>query len=171
MKSCVGCSSDEEVHSLDSPYGDDDDEFEEDYDDSEYMISDIVNVPYTERENLKYVQVLINDRIKKEMIFDTGASYTQITVNEANYLYNEKVLTADDILGTEKFGDANGDISVNMVVNLRRLELGDKLVVTDVKATVVENADAPLLLGQTVLKALPEYTIDNVNRVIKFKIK
>lgn len=132
---------------------------------------DIVDVSYTESCNLKIVQVLINDCISKEMIFDTGASYTQITKKEAIYLYNEKVLTADDIVGKERIYDANGNITVNTVVNLRKLVLGGKLIIANVQATVVENADAPLLLGQTVLKRLPQYTVDNTNKVIKFKIK
>ena len=123
MESCKGCSNtNDEVTELISPY-DEDDELE-----IELPDEDIVNVSYTEQSNLKIVQVLINDRINKEMIFDTGASYTQITVREANYLYNENVLTDDDILGTEKFGDANGNITVNMVVNLRKLVLGGKLI-------------------------------------------
>ena len=166
MQSCNGCSSNkDEVTPLISPYDEDDDIG------IEFPDEDIVDVVYTEQNNLKIVQVLINDRINKEMIFDTGASYTQITLKEAKYLYSEGVLTDDDILGTEKFGDANGNITVNMVVNLRKLILGGKLVITNVKATVVANGDAPLLLGQTVLKELPQYTVDNENKVIEFKIK
>lgn len=166
MESCNGCSSNkDEVTPLISPYDEEGDM------EVELPDADVVDVSYTEQSNLKIVQVLINDRINKEMIFDTGASYTQITLKEANYLYSEKVLTNDDILGAEKFGDANGNITVNMVVNLRKLVLGGKLIITNVKATVVENADAPLLLGQTVLKELPQYTVDNENKVIKFKIK
>lgn len=166
MESCNGCSTNkDEVTNLISPYDEDDDL------EVELPNADIVDVSYTEQSNLKIVQVLINDRINKEMIFDTGASYTQITLKEANYLYSEKVLTDDDIIGSEKFGDANGNITVNMVVNLKKLVLGGKLIINNVRATVVENADAPLLLGQTVLKELPQYTVDNENMVIKFKIK
>ena len=166
MTSCNGCSSQKEEATVPiSPYDDEDDFSIELPDD------DIVDVSYTESSNLKIIQVLINDRINKEMIFDTGASYTQITLKEAQYLYTEGVLTNDDILGTEKFGDANGNITVNMVVNLRKLVLGGKLVITNVKATVVQNGGAPLLLGQTVLKELPQYAVDNENKVIRFKIK
>lgn len=165
MESCNGCSTNkEEATPLLSPY--DEDDF-----DVELPDADVVDVAYTEQSNLKIVQVLINDRINKDMIFDTGASYTQITLKEAQYLYSEGVLTDDDILGTEKFGDANGNITVNMVVNLHRLILGGKLIISNVKATVVKNGEAPLLLGQTVLKELPQYTVDNENKVIKFKIK
>ena len=166
MESCNGCSNNQDKATpLPSPYDDEDDL------EVELPDADVVDVSYTEQSNLKIVQVLINDRINKEMIFDTGASYTQITLKEANYLYSEKVLTSDDILGAEQFGDANGNITINMVVNLRKLVLGGKLIIANVKATVVENADAPLLLGQTVLKELPQYTVDNENKVIKFKIK
>lgn len=166
MESCNGCSNNkDEVTPLISPYDDEDDL------EVELPDADVVDVSYTEQGNLKFVQVLINDRINNEMIFDTGASYTQITLKEANYLYNEKVLTGDDVIDAKKFRDANGNITVNMVVNLRKLVLGGKLIITNVKATVVENADAPLLLGQTVLKELPQYTVDNENNVIKFKIK
>ncbi len=165
---CFSCNDKkEEATQLISPYADDDElaltvELPDD---------DIVEVPYKEVANLRIINVTLNDRIKKDMIFDTGASYTQITAKEANYLYSEGVLTLDDIEGSEQFGDANGNITVNMVVNLKKIVLADKLAITNVKATVVDNMDAPLLLGQTVLKALPEYTVDNSNDVIRFKIK
>lgn len=166
MESCNGCSNDkDEVTELISPYDEDDDL------EIELPDVDVVDVSYTEQSNLKIVQVLINDRINKEMVFDTGASYTQITLKEANYLYSENLLTDDDILGAERFGDANGNITVNMVVKLRKLVLDGKLIINNVDVTVVENADAPLLLGQSVLKKLPQYTIDNENKIIKFKIK
>ena len=164
VASCNRCSTEkEEYKALVSPY-------EEDMD-IELPNDDVVDVNYKEMAKLKIVEVQINDRIIKDMIFDTGASYTQITLKEAQYLYSEGVLTDDDIIGAAKMGDANGNITVDMVVNLRKVVLGGKLIISNIKATVVNNMDAPLLLGQTVLNELPQYTVDNENHIIKFIIR
>ncbi len=166
MASCNGCSSNKEKATpLLSPYSDDASLIVSEYTD------DVVHVPFTVDRMLEIVKVQINDRIIKDMILDTGASYTQITANEANYLYKEGVLTNEDILGSANFGDANGNITANMVVNLRKVVLGGSLSISNVKATVVENLQAPLLLGQTVLEELPQYTIDNEKNIISFKIR
>ena len=51
---------------------------------------------------------------------------------------------------------------------LFRQGIGD-LVLDNVKATVVDNVNAPLLLGQTVLERFGSIEIDNNNNEIIFK--
>ena len=43
------------------------------------------------------------------------------------------------------------------------------MILQNVKATVVDNINAPLLLGQTVLERFGRIEIDNENREIIFK--
>lgn len=106
-----------------------------------------------------------------DMIFDTGCSGTLISLAEAQYMYSKGLLTEDDILGTSHSQIADGSIVENMVINLDRIVIDEKLSCHNVQATVCLNNEAPLLLGNEVLNRAASYTIDNENKVIKFKLK
>ena len=132
-----------------------------------------VVVPFHRLNNSMIVDVRINGEITKEMVFDTGADLTQITKAEAQYLYDKGVLKNEDVKGFENFGDANGTITKNMIVTLRSVILMGKdcgIEIPNVDACVVDNAMAPLLLGQTAYKSL-KYTVDNANNQITFDLK
>lgn len=105
------------------------------------------------------------------MLFDTGCSSTLISIAEANYLYQKGVLTDDDILGNVQATIADGSVVNNTLVNLKELIIANKIICHNVKATVSENAYAPLLLGNEVLNRAASYTIDNEKGVIIFKLK
>ena len=64
---------------------------------------------------------------------------------------------------------ADGSIVENMAVNLREVVIGDKILCTNVEATVSNNVDAPLLLGNEVFDRMTELTIDNVNHTLNIK--
>jgi len=106
-----------------------------------------------------YIPIIINGN-SMEFIFDTGASIISISQTEANFLFKQGKLTKSDILGTQDFIDANGDISQGVVINLRGVQIGNKLL-KNVKASVVNNSVAPLLLGQSALGKFGSFTIDN----------
>lgn len=72
-------------------------------------------------------------------------------------------LKRNDFVGTSRFVDANGDVSEGTVINLREVEFGG-VKLTNVKASVVRNQKAPLLLGQSVLGRLGSIEIDNAAR-------
>lgn len=123
------------------------------------------DIPFREEYGVKLVPVQING-LKLDMIFDTGCSTTLISMAEANYLYSKGLLSRDDIIGTVRSQVADGRITKNMVVNLKEVILGDQLVFHDVEASVSENMQAPLLLGNEVLNRIASYTIDNAQQVI-----
>lgn len=126
------------------------------------------NVLPMENENgVKYVWIEING-LKLKFIFDTGASSICISSSEASVLYRQGTLKKEDILETEYFQDATGTISEGTKINLRTVKVGD-IILNNVKATVIDNADAPLLLGQSVLENFGTIEIDNYNNVIIFK--
>ncbi len=127
-------------------------------------------IPFTEKGGVKFVDVKVNG-IGFEMIFDTGCSATLISVAEANYLYQKGLLTADDILGKSSSQIADGSIVVNTVVRLREVIIADKIFAPDVTATVSNNVNAPLLLGNEVLDRLATITIDNDMQTIHFKLR
>lgn len=132
--------------------------------------AEIVSIPFTDRDGVKYVSVSVNG-FGFEMIFDTGCSGTLISVAEANYLYQKGYLTQDDIIGVAKSQIADGRIVENMVINLKEVILDGKIRCTDVKATVSANNNAPLLLGNEVLNRVVAYVVDNENQTINFKLK
>lgn len=126
------------------------------------------NVLSMERESgVRYVWIEING-IRLRFIFDTGASSICISPAEATVLYRQGTLRKEDVLDVEYFQDATGRISEGTKINLREVKIGN-MVLKDVKATVVDNVNAPLLLGQTVLERFGKIEIDNDNGEIIFK--
>lgn len=132
--------------------------------------TEIVSIPFTEKDGVKYVKVSVNG-FGFEMIFDTGCSGTLISVAEANYLYQKGYLTEDDIIGVTQSQIADGSIMENMVINLKEVILDGKIRCTNVSATVSANNNAPLLLGNEVLNRVAAYAVDNENQTINFKLK
>lgn len=57
------------------------------------------------------------------------------------------------LIGSSRFVDTNDDVSEETIVNLRDVGFGG-LKLNNVRALVVHNQKAPLLLGQTVLGRL-----------------
>jgi aspartyl protease family protein len=127
-----------------------------------------VKIPYTEMYgNTITVPVKING-MKLTMIFDTGASSTCITQAEAQYLYEKGMLAQDDILDTQQFQTADGSIATGWRVILREVWIGDEIRLENVEALVVQNQQAPLLLGQSIMKQFREISVDRENGVVKF---
>lgn len=126
------------------------------------------NVLKMELQNgVRYIWIEING-IRLRFIFDTGASSICISPAEATVLYRQGTLQKEDILNTEYFQDATGKISEGTKVNLREVKIGN-MILENVEAIVVDNVNAPLLLGQTVLERFGSIEIDNANDEIVFK--
>lgn len=126
-----------------------------------------IELPFVTEGGVKVVSIKVNN-IPLDFIFDTGASLISISETEANFLVKQGTLTEEDFLGVQEFMDANGDISEGLLVNLREIDIqGYKLY--NVKASVVQNANAPLLLGQSLLEKFAQVTIDNRNDKILLK--
>ena len=94
---------------------------------------------------------------------DTGASIVSLSQTEANFMLKNGYLSKKDMIGTGRFTDANGDVSEGTILNLREVDFGG-LKLKNVRASVVRNQKAPLLLGQTVLGRLGKIEIDNKNQ-------
>lgn len=122
-------------------------------------------IPLVHEDGVYYMTVKVND-VPMKFIFDTGASTISMSQVEAEFLIKQGTLTKDDVLGSAYYSDANGDVTEGILVNLRKVQIGDHIV-RDVQASIVPNQVAPLLLGQTVLKELGTITMDyKHNRLI-----
>jgi aspartyl protease family protein len=101
-------------------------------------------------------------------IFDTGASSISISATEAMFLYKQGKITDEDILGSLYFQDATGSISEGTEVILKSVKIGNREI-KNVKASIVHNLDAPLLLGQSALAQFGKVTIDYNSKYISFE--
>ena len=106
--------------------------------------------------------------IRLRFIFDTGASSICISPAEATVLYRQGTLKKEDIIDVQYFQDATGKISAGTKVNLREVKIGN-MVLENVQALIVNNVNAPLLLGQSAFKRFGSIEIDNDNGLIIFK--
>ena len=100
-----------------------------------------------------------------ELIFDTGASDVSISLTEAASMLENGKLTKSDIIGTSNYANANGDITEGIVINIKEIEIAG-LKMTNIKASVVKNLDAPLLLGQTAISKLGKIQLDLNNNTL-----
>ena len=100
-------------------------------------------------------------------IFDTGASDITISDIEAIFLLKQGTLSKEDILGTEYYQIADGSISEGTIINLKTVKIGNKIL-QNVKASVIHNTQAPLLLGQSALAQFGKVSIDYKKNEISF---
>lgn len=108
-----------------------------------------------------HIPILING-VEMLFVFDTGASLISISSAEATFLYKQGKLSHEDIQGEIELMDANGDINVGAKVNLREVTIGDQKL-ENVEATVIDNPNAPILLGQSALGRFGKIQIDYQN--------
>lgn len=126
-------------------------------------------IPFTKENGNCYVKCKING-LPLRFTFDTGASDVSLSMVEANFMMKNGYMSKGDIVGKGYYSDATGSVSEGTVVNLRKVEFGD-LVLDNVRASIVKNQKAPLLLGQTVLSRAGKIEIDNARKVLTVKYK
>lgn len=120
-----------------------------------------------EANGVKFVWIEING-VRLKFIFDTGASDIFISPAEAKVLVRQGTLEKEDFLGIQNFQDATGGISEGVIVNLKSVKIGDKILY-NVKASISDNENSPLLLGQSALERFGRIEIDNVHQRIILK--
>lgn len=139
-------------------------EIAEDGDDAVYE-NKTEEVSFIKEGNVCKVKCSINN-LPLHFIFDTGASDVSISSVEATFMLKNDYLSASDIIGRQNYMTADGNITEGTVINLRDVKLGN-IHLNDIKASVVKNQSAPLLLGQSVFSKLGKIEIDNDNKVLR----
>ena len=134
-------------------------------DNSQIKGNEVSEIPFDKENGICKVKCKING-LPLHFVFDTGASDVTLSMVEATFMMKNGYLTGKDVIGNQRYIDANGDVSVGTVINLKDVNFGGKSL-TNVRASVVRNQKAPLLLGQSVLGRLGKIEIDNSKNVIK----
>ena len=128
-------------------------------------LNEIIEIPFTKDMGVTKVKCTINE-LPLHFVFDTGAADVTMSLVEATFMLKNDYLKPDDFIGTARYIDANGDITEGAVVNLRHVNLGG-VELSNVRASIVKNQKAPLLLGQSVLGRLGSIEIDNNRSVLR----
>ena len=105
------------------------------------------------------VPVLINGVISLDFTIDSGASDVTIPADVAKTLIRSGTLTQTDLIGDRTFVMANGEEVPSAEFRLHTLQVGN-LVLHDVVASV-SDSNGSLLLGQTFLSRLKNWSFDN----------
>ena len=129
----------------------------------------VSEIPFTKEGGVYKVKCEIN-KLPLHFIFDTGASDVSISNVEANFMLKNSYLDLSDIIGKQNYMNANGEITEGTVINLRNVDFAG-LSLTNIKASVVKNQKAPLLLGQSVLGKLGKIEVDNEKRMLRLTMK
>ena len=123
-------------------------------------------IPIIKKGGVYHIPCTING-LKMNFVFDTGASDVSISITEALFMLKNGYLKESELVGTEYYRLANGEISEGTKIILKNIEIGNQTIY-NVEASIVHNLDAPLLLGQSAIKRLGNYTFNYSNNTISF---
>ncbi len=129
----------------------------------------VTELPFTRQGGVCRVKCAING-LPLFFVFDTGAADVSISSVEANFMLKNGYLTNADFMGKQNYVTATGEIHEGTIINLREVKVGD-VVLRDIKASVVNNQSAPLLLGQSCFQRFGTVEVDNKAQVIRLLSK
>ena len=114
--------------------------------------------------NVYYVPCKING-ISAHFVFDTGAALINLSAGFANELKRQGKLSQYDYVGQAKSIVADGRTHTVSIYNIKDVEISG-LHLTNVRASIKEQQDAPLLLGLSAIEKLGKITIDGSKLII-----
>lgn len=114
------------------------------------------------------VPAIINNTVRVEFILDSGASDVFISLDYASVLAKSGTLTEYDYIGQAQYQMADGSIANAHRVILREISIGN-FTLHNIVASISENMDASLLLGQSFLQKFGSVKIDYNNNIIYFE--
>lgn len=126
----------------------------------------IVEVPFSKNRGGTLTVPCTVNGLPLNFIFDSGAHDVSISRTEANFMLRNGYLKTED-LGSRSYSTvADGGLVAGTSIILRSITFGG-VTLKNVKASIVENQAAPLLLGQTAMSRYGTATIDYDKGVIR----
>jgi aspartyl protease family protein len=111
------------------------------------------------------VPVNLNNTLSIDFVLDLGASDVSISPDIFLVLYRAGTISESDFIGSQSYQFADGTIAKSSVFNIKSIQIGDREI-KNIRASISNSLDAPLLLGQSALKKLDSYRIDNFQKVL-----
>ena len=102
--------------------------------------------------------------IPMKMTLDTGASTMSISIVEYEFLKKQKLIS-NSTAQISECTIANGDTTKCFMIKIAQVSIGDTYV-KNVDCLVMENPDAPLLLGMNVLNGLGGVSINYKRKLL-----
>ena len=111
------------------------------------------------------VPIKLNNTLTIDFVLDLGASDVSISPDIFLVLYRAGTIDESDFIGAQTYQFADGSTAKSSVFNIKSIKIGDKEI-KNVRASINNSLSAPLLLGQSALKKLDSYRIDNYQNLL-----
>ena len=124
--------------------------------------------------NLKTIHIKLNSN-GYDALFDTGSSGMLISSLELMELIKTNTISKSDYVGDAISSIADGSQIKSPIYNIKKVTIvdnnGKEHVLTDIQATVVDNIEADILIGSSVIDNLAKksYTVDLSKKIIRFQ--
>lgn len=128
------------------------------------VASSRVEVPMHYDGGVLTVPVMVNGAISLRFLIDSGASDVSVPSDVVSTLIRSGTIDNSDFIGTQTFVLADGSTVPSAEFRIRSMQIGT-LILHNVTASLAD-AKAPLLLGQSFLKRLSGWSIDNGRGVL-----
>jgi aspartyl protease family protein len=132
-------------------------------------LSNKIKITKTE-SGLIEVPVVLNDVLRINFIFDSGASEVSISPDVAMTLIRAKTVTESDFLPDQTYTFADGSTAKSKRFLIKKLIIGNQTL-TNIEASISNSIEAPMLIGQNVMNKLGSVTIDYDNQLLIIKNK
>ena len=110
------------------------------------------------------VPVVLNDVITAKFIVDSGAADVSITEDMVSALMKSGTMTGTDLLGSKTYMLADGTMLQGKIYRMASVRIGG-MVMEDVTVRIAA-ANSSLLLGQSFLRRLKSWSLDNARQVM-----
>lgn len=128
------------------------------------LIAQVRKVEMTKSAGVYTVPCHVNG-LPMNFIFDTGASGISLSKEAAKMMVDKGAIKEGDVLGSEYFRVASGEVVEGVIVQLRSFEIAG-VRVKDIQASISLSLEAPMLLGTDVLERFGQVTIDYSNNLL-----
>lgn len=122
-------------------------------------------IQLTKENGVYTLPVLINSVLTIKFILDLGASDVSISPDVFLTLYKTGTISDSDYVGSQHYKLGDGTVVKSNVFIIRKLQIGN-ITIDNVKASVSNSVESPLLLGQSALMKLKNYKIDNIHNLL-----
>ena len=110
------------------------------------------------------VPVVLNDVLTAKFIVDSGAADVSITEDMVSTLMKSGTMTGTDHLGSKTYMLADGTMLQGKIYRMASVRIGG-MVMEDVTVRIAA-ANSSLLLGQSFLRRLKSWSMDNARQVM-----